>query len=240
MTKFFRNFRQRFLSENRFGKYLIYAVGEILIVLIGILIAVQLNNLNETFKLKKKESQILFDIKKDLVQSKELLLKNIQSHERQISNLETLIHNIEVTKIYNDSLSSKFNCLFYFNSPYLTFASYENLKIDKGIDLISNDSLKQKIIHLHEFTFTFLVGDVDREEWLHLENITRPALYKYFSYKSRYSIIPKNYAALINDSEFLTILKVTRDLRKRNLESTKSDIYEIEEVIDAISKELDK
>ena len=55
MIKFFRRIRQRLLSENKFSKYLIYAIGEIILVVIGILIALQINNWNE----ERKESAII-------------------------------------------------------------------------------------------------------------------------------------------------------------------------------------
>ena len=47
MIKFFRKIRQRLLTENKFSKYLLYAIGEIILVVIGILIALQINNANE-------------------------------------------------------------------------------------------------------------------------------------------------------------------------------------------------
>ena len=50
MIKFFRKIRQRLLTENKFSKYLIYAVGEIILVVIGILIALYINNKNEERK----------------------------------------------------------------------------------------------------------------------------------------------------------------------------------------------
>ena len=50
MIKFFKKIRQKLLSENQFSKYLIYAVGEIILVVIGILIALQINNWNEEDK----------------------------------------------------------------------------------------------------------------------------------------------------------------------------------------------
>ena len=50
MIKFFRKIRQNLLSENKFSKYLIYAIGEIILVVIGILIALQINNWNESEK----------------------------------------------------------------------------------------------------------------------------------------------------------------------------------------------
>mgnify|MGYP001591841413 CR=1 FL=1 len=50
MIKFFRRIRQGLLSENKFSKYLLYAIGEIILVVIGILIALQINNWNEKRK----------------------------------------------------------------------------------------------------------------------------------------------------------------------------------------------
>jgi hypothetical protein len=47
MIKFFRKIRQKLLSENKFSKYLIYAIGVIFLVMIGILLALQINNWNE-------------------------------------------------------------------------------------------------------------------------------------------------------------------------------------------------
>jgi hypothetical protein len=55
MIKFFRKIRQRLLSENKFSKYLIYAIGEIILDVIGILIALSINNWNENRKIKNLE-----------------------------------------------------------------------------------------------------------------------------------------------------------------------------------------
>ncbi|WP_149277768.1 DUF6090 family protein [Pareuzebyella sediminis] len=69
MIKFFRKIRQRLLTENKFSKYLLYAIGEIVLVVIGILIALQINNWNEKQKLAEKTQeyygQLLDDLKSD-------------------------------------------------------------------------------------------------------------------------------------------------------------------------------
>ena len=68
MIKFFRNIRQSLLSEGRTSKYLKYALGEIILVVIGILIALQINNWNEQRKLKNKERLYLEALYKDMVE----------------------------------------------------------------------------------------------------------------------------------------------------------------------------
>ncbi len=69
MIKFFRNIRRHLLSESKFSKYLIYAIGEIILVVIGILIALQFNNWNESRKenilAKNYYKRLLSDLKAD-------------------------------------------------------------------------------------------------------------------------------------------------------------------------------
>ena len=66
MINFFRNIRQRLLRENKFSRYLLYAIGEILLVVIGILIALQINNWNEAQKDHAYEVKMLSEIVKSL------------------------------------------------------------------------------------------------------------------------------------------------------------------------------
>jgi len=66
MIKFFRKIRQRLLTENKFSKYLLYAIGEVVLVVIGILIALSLNNNSENKKLVVQEIKILKEIKSEL------------------------------------------------------------------------------------------------------------------------------------------------------------------------------
>lgn len=66
MIKLFRNIRQRLLSEGKTGRYFKYAIGEIVLVVIGILIALQINNWNDQRKLKQQEQTYYCKISEDL------------------------------------------------------------------------------------------------------------------------------------------------------------------------------
>ena len=66
MIKFFRKIRYDLMEKNRTGKYLKYAVGEIVLVVIGILIALSINNWNEGRKNDQKESLLIKNIIEDL------------------------------------------------------------------------------------------------------------------------------------------------------------------------------
>ena len=66
MLRFLRQIRQRLLTDNKFIKYLMYAVGEILLVVIGILIALQINTWNEERIERKNEVKLLKELRADL------------------------------------------------------------------------------------------------------------------------------------------------------------------------------
>ena len=66
MIKFFRKIRQNLLTEGKTGKYIKYALGEIVLVVIGIFLAIQLNGLNEKRKDNEKELSFLSQLKDDI------------------------------------------------------------------------------------------------------------------------------------------------------------------------------
>lgn len=67
MIKFFRKIRQNLLTENKFSKYMPYAIGEIVLVVIGILIALSISNQNQQRINEEKITSILKEIQNDLV-----------------------------------------------------------------------------------------------------------------------------------------------------------------------------
>ena len=123
MFRFFRALRQRLLTENRFSKYMLYAVGEILLVVIGILIALQVNNANETSKLKADirgaYQAILGNLKEDRAMYDTLLLVYEKDNsERSRRVLEILTR--ETTR--NDLLELRGMRPGSFNLDYINVA----------------------------------------------------------------------------------------------------------------------
>ena len=84
MINFFRKTRQKFLRENRFTKYLLYATGEIILVVIGILIALQVNNWNIDRQVKNKEQAYLLEIRNNLQQDSLKLQEVLDFNSYQI------------------------------------------------------------------------------------------------------------------------------------------------------------
>jgi hypothetical protein len=117
MIKFFRLIRKRLLSQNKFGKYLIYALGEIVLVVIGILIAIQINEWNRDRKLYQVELEsyqlIITDLKRDSTLFKDyqvnysnyldtyFQINNIKKGQSSFKNLlpDYLVMNIEFNPV---------------------------------------------------------------------------------------------------------------------------------------------
>ncbi|MEZ4803059.1 MAG: DUF6090 family protein [Gelidibacter sp.] len=85
MIKLFRNVRQRLLRENRFSRYLIYAIGEIILVVIGILIALGINTWNTERQVKATNKKYLKNMVEDLSMTKERLNRVVYVGDRDNS-----------------------------------------------------------------------------------------------------------------------------------------------------------
>jgi len=91
MIKFFRKIRQQLLSENRITTYFLYAIGEIFLVMVGILLALQVNNWNEDRKLEQKESVYLKGLKQNLLESKKELNRVIEESDITANSINYLV-----------------------------------------------------------------------------------------------------------------------------------------------------
>lgn len=93
MIKFFRRIRQKLISENRIRKYLFYAIGEIILVVIGILIALQINNANENRKNEESIRIVLKQIHSELAENiKEVNVLN-RYYQRQDSAIRLMMND---------------------------------------------------------------------------------------------------------------------------------------------------
>ena len=146
MIKFFRRIRQQLLTENKFSKYVLYAVGEIILVVIGILLALQINNWNEERQNQKEAHKILLQLKNEFETNNELVDSSIEFHRTRLKAVEGLIDGFDPTlKLSADSLKALVSDL---GSDW----KYEPIKnivesvISSGkINLIENDSVIQAI-----------------------------------------------------------------------------------------------
>ena len=151
MIKFFRKIRQQLLTENKFSKYLLYAIGEIILVVIGILIALSINNWNENRKNSIEEKAILENLLENLKLSKtqsELLISEetaLKQRLIQILGISSKMPNI-TSEIIPDSIFK--NAVWELQSDQPTFNAYNNLKSTNKLNLIKNKNINEKFTEL--------------------------------------------------------------------------------------------
>ncbi|MDP5091940.1 MAG: DUF6090 family protein [Polaribacter sp.] len=112
MIKFFRKIRQNLLMENKTGKYFKYAIGEIVLVVIGILIALQINNWNEEHKINNIRTQKLSQIESDLRADVISLEEGILIKEKEIATLNNYRDRLAQSNASIDTLDKIVNTEF--------------------------------------------------------------------------------------------------------------------------------
>ena len=143
MLRFFRQIRQRLLTDNKFSKYLLYAVGEILLVVIGILIAIQVDNWNEDRKKEIEISQNLKELKSEL----ESNLSGSYGILRFYNNRDSLIRQHLCNTISRDDIRSMRDLRREWNLITSWFVyPHDRVVMDKVLSEIEN--LPEELEHL--------------------------------------------------------------------------------------------
>ena len=154
MLNFFRYIRSKLLSENRFSKYLIYALGEIFLLVLGILIALKVNNINQANndqeKIKEYARSLIKDLQEDVLMAEVIRLQTISASNR-IDSLAKMVENIELQDISNiDFVCLSWNLLY---RPYSwNRVTLDQLKSSGSIQFIKNDSILKKLGEYDAFT----------------------------------------------------------------------------------------
>ena len=153
--------------ENKTGKYLKYAIGEILLVIIGILIAVSINGWNEDRKLKKGEQSILKDLKQEMIINLKALEFAIEENEKSFQTA------IEMRALFKDraAFDKLTDSMFYekirklnWNVTYDSQNGILNSIISSGqINQLSNKELKYLLASLKELTTDALENSMNIE-----------------------------------------------------------------------------
>ena len=150
MIKFFRKIRQNLLSEGKNGNYLKYAIGEIVLVVIGILIALQINNWNQGRVNKKNENEYLTEIIKEIEAN--ISLTNYYINDRlplKIEGLTNAKNYCENKEQVQDTLAFlkkiSMGGLMSTGISFLSTRDYDELLSTGNFQLITNDSLKMAV-----------------------------------------------------------------------------------------------
>jgi hypothetical protein len=245
MIKFFRHIRQTLLMENKTSKYFKYAIGEIILVVIGILIALQINNWNEIRKSNQFETKILKEIRAsiqlDLERNKAILEERILPKKRGLENLIKNMHSNQ--KVHDSVLKKNFSnasrdILFTYDK-----GAYESLKAN-GLDKITKDSLRNRLIRFYENRLPRGIELLKQDDETYTQRIILRRKVLQSSYKkgrkSWYVRTVLNTQNLKNNKDLLELLEIEGDIYWNNKRVIEPIIKEAEDIIFLMDKILDK
>ena len=165
MIKFFRKTRQNLFMENKIGKYFKYAIGEIVLVVIGILIALQINNWNNSRTDSLKEKAILKELHKEILGNKVQFDSVTKVHYRSMNALNTIMDSMPVTK---EKVFSLFSAFEYATNTFTFNPSngVVNSLINSGnYELIKNDTLRNYLITWNDVYQDFLEEELNHQKF---------------------------------------------------------------------------
>ena len=236
MIKFFRKIRYELMSSGKASKYLKYAIGEILLVMIGILLALQVNNWNESRLERKEEIEILKEVKNALIYDLNEAFPSLR--ERAISRRDLsnkLLEDVKNRRPFNDSIN--FNFLAAGETFRPSYTAYKALE-SKGIDIIKNDSIKYGIIQIYDSDYVHLKLRLERNSFANLRDFNRPFLFENFKLDETEKYTPIDQEALLDNHKFKLNLFRTRGSDQATLNQLSNLEQNIKKLIDLIDQEI--
>ncbi|MDG2449719.1 MAG: DUF6090 family protein, partial [Saprospiraceae bacterium] len=163
MITIFRKIRKTLIESDASGKYSVYAVGEVFLLVIGILIALQINNWNEEKQKNKRELLLLNELVGNLETNVLNLNMDIEVQMRSADVIDFLIEHLDNQKPYFDSMAYFFSMSDFAPDVILASSAFETLK-SSGLELIKSPPLRTEIINLFEVTYPYLLQETKRLE----------------------------------------------------------------------------
>lgn len=219
MIEFFRKIRYRLLSEMKFSNYLVYAIGEIILVVIGILIALQINNWNEGRKKRVQEVTILKNIQQDLlldtldISVAIILNKRFFKEEKALLSYLYSDDTIPTTSIdYNNALSSPTVAIIH-------QSSFNNLQ-NNDLGIVTNNNLKKQITRHYDFFVKMVLITVNELEPYNTYSAKLPYFLKYFKAIDKMQLLSTKE---LNTKEYLNPDVIRNRLEITDLKGLKED-----------------
>ena len=259
MLKFFIRIRQSLLAENRTSKYTLYAIGEIFLVVIGILIALQINNWNEAKKEEALTNKYYAGFINDLERDYEQLKTLLEVRKKQSKSARALVDIIESKEVDIDSFYNHYYYIFPFyrfipnsntleevlNSSHLRFITDEVIK-NRLLDLRSSyQSIRLNEEHVYEDRVAYLYNELTLD---HIEFnglfIANNGLIEIeegtsFSTSKDADIYRKDAEYFVNDRHFKSFLNLLDYNMVFVIPQVEAVMNECNEIIALIKKRMD-
>lgn len=234
MIKFFRNIRKKLIEQSKVLNYFFYAIGEIVLVVIGILIALSINNWNEERKELNLEGQLLTALRSDLIKNQDKIRGMIYFDSSVVSRNGKLLSLLEdKSSTYHDSLESYFGRITSYRTFFPQQMAYENLKA-KGLSIIKNDTIRENLVELYDEIYFHGLHIGERKS---LSNQNANEFLVKRLYVNDNGAIPNDFESLKLDTEFINRLAFITKNRKGQLFQSRYMLNSTNLLIELIEKE---
>lgn len=239
MVKFFRRIRRKLLAEGNLQRYGLYAMGEIMLVVVGILIAFQINSWSDNSKARKKEKQHLINLKNEIGQSVIRMDEALAFQNLTLDHIENIIEHVDNDLPYSVSLDTSFQVYQYFAIPELSLTTYETIKA-LGINAINPDDLRFSLTKLYEEDFDFLANSIKETERSFYQNVLTGFHVKHLRETSYLGVSkPNDYEALKKNQEYINILYKLKGLRLFTTNALASTQKKASDVLSLLDERLE-
>lgn len=193
---------RRELFKNKFSKYIFYAVGEIILVIIGILIAIQINNWNEKRKLRKLEIVAIQNLIEEInFNNNSTLQPIIKVDSVGIERNKKLLKILKNRgSVYQDSMSTYFASMLDSRTFLTRKITYENLK-STNFNVIRSDSIRIKLSFMYDGLYAYLEDEQNEGKKDARQELTK-LIHKEFEQVAPNKVVPNNFELLKSDNEF--------------------------------------
>ena len=247
MIKFFRKIRQNSLSEGKTGKYLKYAVGEIVLVVIGILIALQINNWNENRKVESIKTTNYLNLLDDLKTDSILIENKMKELDYGIMLYNDYIKTYKTPNLkLNDVLNNQNKLDFITTTIRFENSTIESLENTGEIKLIPSD-LRKKLIELKR-NQDYLVETNKQWNTSYFDRIENAGIYgsqPHFQNRIKNQPLLRDKLGVEENLEMIIwSIEIAMFYKKMNEESAMANLKriktEISLIVEQINEELEK
>ncbi|MCO4821831.1 MAG: hypothetical protein KC469_07170 [Flavobacteriaceae bacterium] len=238
MIPFFKKLRKRFADDNKPIKYARYAIGEIILVVIGILIALQINNWNESRKNSIFERKVISELSVDLNLDIQEMNNALDSINQIQKSSYLIIKHIENKTEYHDSLNKHFSMSLNLWSLSPNKIAFEMAK-EEGMYFITNDSIRFYASKVNGYTYDYIQVLENRFQD-YKSNIVLPHIQPLFKSYNFISMEPNNYEELRQDKTYLSIIKSMISMRARYKGMLEYRYNEVSKLNRIIQKEIEQ
>jgi hypothetical protein len=231
--KFFRKIRKSLILEGGLKRYTAYAIGEILLIMIGVLLACQVSKWNENRNNKRAETIYYQNIKRQLIEDKGLISRNIEYNDRYLVQFRKAVGIIETKDLSQaDTLAAYALNLFRYSDFHRVNNIYETLLQSGQLKLIQNNNILEELQRLEE-SYVY----INKMEDIHfdvIKLIAIPDLIKYLDFQTVQIERPEE----LYQFEFKNRFSMMMEIMREKDEVYDRTIYKINKIIALIDNEL--